>query len=79
MLFIPPTNDDRATRALKALCTYSAEDAPAYSAESIETRVADLICDLLHLVRRDKGSDTRQPFDVLQRALMNFQAEENGE
>lgn len=79
-------NNARADAALAALQAYTATNTEAYSLESIETRVGDLICDLLHLVRRDgtegeliDGETQSAPQYLLDRASANFEEEEDEE
>lgn len=74
-------NDSRANAAAKALDAYTTTNTPAYSEESIEDRVGDLICDLLHLVRRDSSEEPSidEPIELLDRARSNFEEEEEEE
>ncbi|HWG45157.1 MAG TPA: hypothetical protein VN688_20475 [Gemmataceae bacterium] len=76
-------NNDRADAAAKALDAYTATNTAEYSQELIETRAGDLICDLLHLVRRDGNEEGSNPFllptDLLDRARDTFEEEEEEE
>jgi hypothetical protein len=69
-----PSNIERANRARIALDAYTAQDGQAYAREDIETRVRDLICDLLHLATAEIVTSD-QPVSVEERimgaALMN--------
>lgn len=47
------TNKQRAEWAQEALAAY-----PPSKGEDLATRAADLVCDLLHLLRREAGMDT---------------------
>ncbi|SFJ48611.1 hypothetical protein SAMN03159338_1528 [Sphingomonas sp. NFR04] len=74
-----PTNADRAEWARTA---QEAFDAQVYlgnadDVEDLETRIGDLICNLLHLARRDAGvTDLDQ---LLQRAKGNHDDEKEGD
>lgn len=82
-------NNDRANGAAAALEAYTATNSGRYHEETVETRVGDLLCDLMHLVRRDgnpvewvsgdKDPDFRDPLFLLDRARMNFEEEEEEE
>lgn len=79
-------NNARADAALAALKAYIATNTPQYADEPIEDQVSDLLCDLLHLVRRDgteaefiDGEPQSDPTDLLDRARANFEEEESEE
>jgi hypothetical protein len=68
-------NVKRANRAQLALEAYTGADVPGYAAETIETRIADMICDVLHLASRNAiGVE-----EMVAEALSNFHAEEGEE
>ena len=80
-------NNDRADAARAALDAYIATNTTHYASEPIEDQVGDLLCDLLHLVRRE-GDETQEPAPLLgreypthllDRARSNFEAEEEEE
>lgn len=87
-MFWQRDNNDRANAAKAALNAYIATNTPQYDQESLEDKVGDLICDLMHLVHRDGEEGERiegdpdfgfQPTDLLDRARSNFEEEEQEE
>ena len=70
-----PTNEDRAEWAAFALDEYGKRKEGRGDYDDAVHMAADLICDLLHLIR-DHGSD---PLQKLSMAQTNFEAEEEGE
>lgn len=79
-------NAERADAAAAALEAYTATNSGRYHEEPLEDRVGDLLCDLLHLVRRD-GDEAQEPAPpgreypthLLDRARCNFEEEEADE
>ena len=77
-------NAGRADAAATALDAYTRDNLPGYANESAFDRIADLMCDLLHLAAReytsgDDGLDT-EAFEyetLLRRADANYTAERN--
>ena len=71
-------NADRADAAAAALEAYTATNTAQYADETTETRIGDLICDLLHLARRAETEphDLPDPTNLLDRARSNFEEEE---
>lgn len=63
----------RARRARRALVSYR-HDSGLTDADGLDTAIADLICDLLHLCNRS-GLDCQR---VLARARMHYDAETRG-
>ena len=79
-------NNDRADAARAALDAYIATNTTHYASEPIEDQVGDLLCDLLHLVRREGVTAILHedqviigPTQLLDRARSNFEAEEEEE
>lgn len=67
-----PTNADRAERAAVAVAAYAEGHYHGLSEEDDETKVLDLLCDLLHLAR----SLDLEPHNLLDRARGLFEGEE---
>ena len=67
------TNADRAEYAAYALDQYGLHKEGRADYDRPEDMAADLICDLLHLIR---AHDVEDPLRMLQTARMNFVAEE---
>lgn len=72
---MPMNNEERAEHAAHALDKYgiSKEGRPDY--DDPVDQAADLICDLMHLIRAHGGD----PMAKLQTATTNFEAEEEEE
>jgi hypothetical protein len=70
------TNADRSEHAAYALDQYGLHKEGRADYDRPEDMAADLICDLLHLIR---AHDVDDPFRMLETARMNFIAEEEGE
>lgn len=75
-------NSARADAAEAALAAYTATNTDAYALEHSYERIADLMCDLLHLAAREHtpgvhdGEDKQFDFiKLLWRARMNFEEE----
>jgi hypothetical protein len=74
MLFTESTNDTRANLAQKALDAFTEAQGGRYLDEPMEDRISDLICDLLHLAKREGDEDADE---LLGRARMHFDAEQD--
>ena len=70
------TNADRAEYAAHALDQYGLHKERRSDYDRPEDMAADLICDLLHLIR---AHDVEDPLRMLETARMNFVAEEEEE
>ena len=70
------TNADRGEYAAYALDQYGLHKEGRADYDRPEDMAADLICDLLHLIR---AHDVEDPIRMLQTARMNFEAEEQEE
>jgi hypothetical protein len=70
------TNADRAEYAAYALDQYALHKEGRADYDRPEDMAADLICDLLHLIR---AHDVEDPIRMLETARMNFEAEEQEE
>ena len=70
------TNADRAECAAYALDQYGLHKEGRADYDRPEDMAADLICDLLHLIR---AHDVEDPLRMLETARMNFVAEEEEE
>ena len=68
-----PTNADRAECAAHALDAYGLVKEGRADYDSPEDMTADLICDLLHLLR---AHDCGDPLQRLETARMHFEVEE---
>lgn len=66
------TNPERAARAAVALEAFTALDFPAYANEPVDTRAADLITDLLHLVELHHP---HHPMVIAQRGIAGYVTE----
>lgn len=83
-VFVEPTNEDRAGWAMTALNAYAKETRSTGeqeividhdeedATEQLEEVAGDLLCDLMHLLRKH-GVD---PTDIIDRGYMHFNAEE---
>ena len=69
-------NADHAEYAAYALDQYGLDKEGRADYDRPEDMAADLICDLLHLIR---AHDVERPLRMLETARMNFVAEEQGE
>lgn len=70
------TNDQRAEWAAFALDEYGRRKEGRANYDVPEGMAADLICDLLHLIR---GHGWEEPLEKLEMARTNFEAEDGGE
>jgi len=64
-------NNDRAERARQALLRYIPAGTDGFSAETIDTDIADLITDLLHFAKAKKKNIDK----LLEHARLNFDLE----
>ena len=71
-----PTNAARAECAAYALDFYGLRKNGCTGSDAPETMAADLITDILHLIR---AHGQRDPIEKLQIAMMHFETEERGE